>query len=340
MNELKRNTTLSRLFVRPKEQLNKINISDAELLRLDETNSIMAISTDIICEEIEFGLYSDPYHMGWMAVMVNATDICAVGALPKYLLLNETFNRSLSQEFISLIQKGIADACKSLGIFVIGGDTNYSNYTAIGGTAIGFVSQGSKYVVRVGLGIGDVIFTTGNIGAGNFYGLAKLLGTSLMEPFYPNPREECVRLISKYASGSIDTSDGLFTSLYTLMTLNNVGVQIERSVYLAMPPNLMEFCKEKDFSPLLFMAGIMGEYELVFTVARATVTAFLEEARSKNVAVHEIGRITDSSALSFVSEAGLRIIDMEAISELSESLKGDLLLYVDSLQKILTRNSN
>ena len=71
-------------------QLNRLQEADAELIRLPGTTAVVALKTDAIVEEIETGLYADPWLLGWMAVTVNASDLAAVGAEPVGVLLNET----------------------------------------------------------------------------------------------------------------------------------------------------------------------------------------------------------------------------------------------------------
>lgn len=67
-------------FARSHLQCNQRHESDAELIRLPGSRSVLALTTDAISEEIESGLYADPYLIGWMTVMVNASDLAAVGA--------------------------------------------------------------------------------------------------------------------------------------------------------------------------------------------------------------------------------------------------------------------
>lgn len=84
MTGLLENNFFARLtssFQRSPQQINHLNESDSELLRLDN-DSILAITTDCIVEEIETGLYDDPYLIGWMLVVVNLSDLAAVGARP------------------------------------------------------------------------------------------------------------------------------------------------------------------------------------------------------------------------------------------------------------------
>ncbi len=81
---------LARTFRRSPCQMNRWNESDAEIIRLGDTGVTLAITTDSIVEEIASGLYEAPYVIGWMAAMVNFSDLAAVGAAPAGLLIAET----------------------------------------------------------------------------------------------------------------------------------------------------------------------------------------------------------------------------------------------------------
>src|SRR5512140_1768490 len=129
-------------------QVNALQESDAELINIPGTGSILAITTDSIIEEIETGLYSDPFLIGWMTVMVNASDLAAVGATPLGILLNETLPGELSEPFVSELQRGIKEACEVCGMPVLGGDTNRSASFQMGGTALG-IADGNTFMTRI-----------------------------------------------------------------------------------------------------------------------------------------------------------------------------------------------
>ncbi|MGD8867883.1 MAG: AIR synthase related protein, partial [Gemmatimonadales bacterium] len=90
--------------------LNGLCESDAELIRLPGTDMALALTTDAIAEEIAAGLYNDPYLIGWMVVMVNASDLAAVGAEPLGILLNETLPGVVDPAYVERLQSGIRNA--------------------------------------------------------------------------------------------------------------------------------------------------------------------------------------------------------------------------------------
>src|SRR5512141_3471353 len=88
---------LARSFRRSPGQVNRLNESDAEIVRLGTSDTRIAVTTDSIVEEIASGLYDDPRMIGWMAAMANFSDLAAVGATPLGLLVAETLPADLPE---------------------------------------------------------------------------------------------------------------------------------------------------------------------------------------------------------------------------------------------------
>ena len=64
------------------------------LIQIPGTSLVIAITTDSIVKELKTGLYSDPYTIGWMTVLANASDLAAVGPEPSGILISETLCKS------------------------------------------------------------------------------------------------------------------------------------------------------------------------------------------------------------------------------------------------------
>ncbi len=307
---------LTKSFLRSPMQLNKVHETDAEIIELENSPFNLAITIDTISEEIKTGLYSDPYQIGWMSVMVNMSDLAAVGASPLGIVISQILPKDISDDFLSKLQKGINDACKKCGTFVLGGDTNFGDELIISGCAIGTVEKG-KYLKRVGCKAGDKIYVTGKLGSGNAFAAQKLLfqdselsfRTSLRErnlkadkserflplvemtskdedvllEFFPSAKLEWRNILNKYSSSCIDTSDGVLSSLDQLMRLNNVGFKFRNDWNETLDqPSKILFSKHN--LPLwLLLAGEHGEFELLFSIPAENEKEFLNEANLLNL---------------------------------------------------------
>jgi thiamine-monophosphate kinase len=271
MQQIEENETIARLAAllpRRPAQLNKLSESDAELIRIPgTTGQVLAVTTDTIAEEIESGLYKDPYLIGWMTVMANLSDLAAVGAEPLGVLIAETLPRDASEEDLNALQTGIRDACMHTGAPVLGGDTNFSDRLHTTGTAIGIVSDG-RPMMRVQCKPDELLYCTGPLGTGNAFAALRVFGNSADGESHYRPMARIKEGISlrPYASVCMDTSDGLLASLDQLGRLNSCGFTLNESWEMRIAPNARGLASAGGLSPWMLLAGPHGEFELVFTV--------------------------------------------------------------------------
>ena len=324
-------------FKRSPWQKNGLQESDCELINLPGSNFIIALTTDSIVEEIERGLYSDPYMMGWMTVVVNLSDLSAAGAEPVGLLLNETLSRDLDAEFLHKLQGGIREACAEHGTYVLGGDTNFSSRMQMSGCAIGIIKDNS-IITRLGCKPGDYLFSTGKLGLGNSYAFLKMTGKdgdSLNPILYkPKARIKEGQLLRKYASSCIDTSDGLIAATDQLMRLNNVGFVFESEIDQFIHPETLKISMDTGIPSWMFLAGIHGEFELVFTVPFEKVVPFAAAAQKAGWEPVLLGKAVNGKELRIQIDNNCITVDTTLIRNLFDKTKGQIQEYIGELFKI------
>jgi thiamine-monophosphate kinase len=285
---------ISSQFRRSSIQINRLLESDAELLRLPD-GSVLAVTIDCIAEEIATGLYSDPAHIGWMTVIVNLSDLAAVGAIPLGLLLSESLPPDFSEEKLQALQGGIAAACAATGVFVLGGDTNDSKERQMGATAVGLIPKGEPIIMRKGASAGDVLYCSGPMGLGSAYAFSVLLDGGRQDiSFSPIPRLKEGVLVRQFGSCCIDTSDGFFHGLSNLLEVNPVGFKLDIPLSTMTHPAALGFSQVKQMPVWIFLAGPHGEFELLFTIPAKNEKGFLEEAEKMNWKPLRIGVCTAS----------------------------------------------
>lgn len=75
-------------FTRHPDQLNRLSEADAEIISFKHrTSDFLILKIDGLYEELQQGLYEDPYLIGWMSITVTISDIAAVGANPFGVLM-------------------------------------------------------------------------------------------------------------------------------------------------------------------------------------------------------------------------------------------------------------
>jgi len=322
---------LTHALPRSARQLNGVRESDAELVRLPG-GLVLALTTDAIAEEIETGLYAEPELIGWMTVLVNASDLAAVGAEPLGILLNQTLTPDLDGRFLDALQNGIAQAAEACRLPVLGGDTNFGRRLQVAVAAVGTVE--GEPITRLGCRPGDRLFASDLLGLGGAYALARLSGdtaTADSLDYRPQPRLAEGRLIRRHASCCMDTSDGAIPTLDELMRLNDVGFRIEPSLSAILDPAALAVCAAAGLPEWTLLAGPHGEFELIFTVPQSSHRLFLHEARMIGWRPVELGFVEEGSGLGLPSPEGHRVIDTLRVRNLFTEVNGDVRAYVSQL---------
>jgi thiamine-monophosphate kinase len=340
LNEILENSSIENLvkiFSRSPLQQNLLHESDAELIHLPGTNITLAITIDSIVEEIEAGLYTDPYLIGWMTVMVNASDLAAVGAEPLGILINETLLSDSNDDFITKLQRGIEDACLECNMHILGGDTNFSSRMEMTGCAIGYISEDPP-ITRLSCKPGDYLFLSDNPGLGSAYALKQLKNDLLSEPFsltyQPKSRLREGQLLRKFATCCMDTSDGVFAALDQLMRLNNVGFRIELELENFLHADALSICRSAQIPLWLMLAGHHGEFELVFTVSSNNVDNFLESVQQIYWEPILIGEVSEDTNIRILYNNEMVPIDTGYIRNLFVELHGDVQEYIKQLLEL------
>jgi thiamine-monophosphate kinase len=335
LNEIIENSNISKIascYKRSPLQVNKIHESDSEIIKLNE-DIYLAITTDSISEEIETGLYDNPWLIGWMAVTVNLSDIAAVGAKPLGLVISQIIPDSTDETFIKRLSEGISDACEEYGTYVLGGDLNSGNQLIITGTATGIIENGN-ILTRNGIKEGDVLFISGKAGIGNAYGLNKFSSTSgLTINYKPKARIKEGILLREFASACMDTSDGVISTIDQLSRINNNGFAFNSYENLLDSETIKvsEFYK---FPSWLFLAGQHGEFELIFSIPKKRIGDFIQKAEEINWHPLELGTATKKGTITLPLYNKTAELDTCYIRNLFNSVNGDKSLYITKILQL------
>ena len=323
-------------FRRSPLQKNGLQESDAELISLPGSDIVLAITTDGIVEEIERGLYTDPYMIGWMCVVVNLSDLAAVGADPIGILLNETIPPDLDEDFLSHIQNGIRQACEDHRVHVLGGDLNFSSSMQMSGTALGMINDG-PLMTRIGCKPGDHLFASGKLGLGSSYAFLKLKGkpeSQLPKVSYkPKARLAEGIVLRNYASACMDTSDGFIATLDQIMRLNSTGFTADMELEKFIHPEALQVSRDADIPTWMMLAGPHGEFELIFTIPPSKLDNFLKDAGLIDWEPIRLGELTEKQKILFLDNNRYIPVDTARIRNLFHKVHGDIEEYITQLFK-------
>ena len=324
--------TITSSFIRSPDQKNELLGSDAEIIRLKD-GTYLAVTVDSIVEEIAVGLYSNPYLIGWMTVMASISDLAAVGAKPLGILLMENIPSDYPADQLQLIQKGIHEACCESGTFVLGGDTNSSTELHLGAVAIGIIED-ENLVSRLGCRENDLLLISNPMGLGMGFALTQLFYTKYTLPYKPSSNLLRGQMIRKYATSCIDTSDGFIPAICNLMELNNVGFSINKRFDEFINKQVIEIAQKVNVPNWFFLAGPLGEFELVFTISPSKLDKFIAKASEIDWTPSIIGSVIKKPELQCTINGKFISLDGFAISNLFIESGGDPKIYMQELFKL------
>ncbi|MFT4060229.1 MAG: thiamine-phosphate kinase [Legionella sp.] len=264
---------------------------DAACLRIADGMSLL-VSTDTLVANVHFLAQWAPYDIAYRSVMVNVSDIAAMGAQPCWVTLALTLPE-MNADWLSEFARGLNDALGQFNIALVGGDTTHGPLS-ITLTIFGQVPHGQE-LRRRGAKPGDVIFVSGMIGAAAL--AVKLLDVQdidaknkaeLMQKLLsPKPRVDLSNYLRATASAAIDISDGLSADLNHLCVASGVGAYLDAQA-IPLHPLISKYCAEKAID-LALTGG--DDYELCFTVPEGKVAALMTALKKAELICYPIGVI-------------------------------------------------
>jgi thiamine-monophosphate kinase len=190
----------------------------------------LVLTHDMIAEGVHFLSTDPPASVGWKLVTVNLSDLAGKGAEPVAALMGMSLagDGEWEEKFLS----GIAAACETYGIALVGGDTIALPLGAprvFGLTAIG---RGEPVPARSGGQPGDALWLVGLIGDASA-GLDALRDDPqaegpLVEAYRrPVPQLAAGRELAPHAHAMMDVSDGLLLDASRLCKASGCGAEID-----------------------------------------------------------------------------------------------------------------
>lgn len=311
---------------------NDIEITQPETLKgigddaavLDFKDKKVVVSTDLLVEGVHFDLaYMPLKHLGYKAVVVNLSDICAMNARPVQITVSLAVSNRFPLEALTELYDGIKLAARAYKVDIVGGDTTSSQKgMIISITAIG-EAEANDITYRNGAGESDLLVVSGDVGA-SYMGLQVLEREKQVFQVNPNNQPDLdaysylierqlkpeartdVREILKgleiKPTAMIDISDGLSSEILHLCKQSGVGCNLYEEK-IPVDPALINTCEE--FNVDITTVAINGgeDYELLFTIK---MDDFEKIKHNPNFTV--IGHMTqESEGISLITRANTKI---------------------------------
>jgi thiamine-monophosphate kinase len=206
----------------------------------------LVVTTDVLVEGLDFtAALSEPEDWGWKAVVANLSDLAAMGAEARWLVLALTVPESTPVATLERVYAGVGEACRAFGAALVGGDVSGGPALSLAVTALG---EAERAVPRSGARPGDRLCVTGPLG-GAAAGLALLqsadpAAADLLRRFpglaaahrRPVPALAMgLALVRAGASAMIDVSDGLAGDALHLAEASGTGLEVHDSAVPLAP---------------------------------------------------------------------------------------------------------
>ena len=271
-----------------------IGIGDDGAVIQPSSDKNLIVTTDTSISGIHFPVNSEASDIGYRAVVVNVSDIAAMGGNAKWMTLALTLN-VFDHSWLDRFSKGLFEAAKEYGISLIGGDTTRGKDNVITIQMIGEVNPDEE-ITRDKAKEGDLIFVTGTIGDAAA-GLDQFVShesknTYLMKRFFrPSARIEIGQALKNIASSAIDISDGLYADAKKLLKASGLGGHLKID-QIPLSDQIIKLYNENMIYDFALSGG--DDYELLFTAPADCLLKIQRIANQLNKRITIIGEVENS----------------------------------------------
>ena len=260
---------------------------DCAVLPIDGDEALV-FTSDMLNEGVHFLTdKSIAFQIGYKSLMVNISDVAAMGATPVATLLSLALPKERIGEWTEEFMRGYKKASQKYGVKLVGGDTTKSQSgLCISVTAIGRAPM-ANIKRRSAAKVGDVIMVTGKLGA-SAAGLRNVLDGRLttknakihLQPEAQVREGEWLGVQSE-VHAMCDISDGIASDLQHILDRSRKGaVIVESRVPIARGAT--------------FHDAICGgeDYELLFTVDKRKAESLSQRFEAEfGRPLYNIGRV-------------------------------------------------
>jgi len=245
------------------------------------------LSTDMLVEGVHFDLtYTPLKHLGYKAVAVNVSDICAMNGKATYVTVSIAVSNRFSVEALEELYLGINLACQHYNVDLVGGDTSSSlSGLVISVSVLGEVNK-NKVTFRSGAKPNELLVVTGDLGAA-YFGLQllkrekEIFGENpnvqpdlsghdyaLMRQLKPEAPVKYLQILEELSitpTSMIDISDGLSSEALHISKASNVGISLHEDK-IPIDYTIMNLASEFNLNPISYALSGGEDYELLFSI--------------------------------------------------------------------------
>jgi thiamine-monophosphate kinase len=262
---------------------------DAAVLRPTPGRALVA-TTDSLVLDRHFTADWSPADIGHLALAVNLSDLAAMAATPRWVLLSLTLPEA-DEHWLEGFLDGFLALAERFETVLVGGNIS-SGPLNIGVQLLGEVEP-ERLVDRSGARPGDLLAVTGSLGDA---AAALLLGDAaapaLRERLHrPEPRVAAGLALGAHVRAMLDVSDGLLADLGHLLD-KGLGAEVELERLPASPALARAFGPGPERWQLQAAGG--NDYELLVVLAPEDLDRARGDCAKLGLELSLVGRISAS----------------------------------------------
>ena len=278
----------------------KLGVGDDGAIIHNDPAKNLVVATDTLVSGVHFPADSSPCDIGYRSVVVNVSDIAAMGGKPEWMTLALSL-RETNPEWLKGFSKGLFLASDEYSLNLIGGDLTKAEQNIITIQMIGEVDTDAQ-LLRSNAQPGELLFVSGTLGdaAAGLEQFEKKVALNqynqyLIERFFrPTARVDIGQAIMDYASSSIDISDGLIGDLKKIMSASDVGALINIED-IPLSKEMLKIYDPKKSQAFALSGG--DDYELLFTASAENLSKIMDISKEIDQKITHIGNITENKNL-------------------------------------------
>jgi hydrogenase maturation factor len=298
---------------------------DAAVVRLTPGKCVVASTDPVTLAGNGVGRY---------VVHINANDVAARGAVPRWFLVSMLFPVETEGALVESAFGDILEACDAMNIVVVGGHTELTRAVSkpvLIGTMLGEVDEGGM-VRTAGARVGDAILLTKAIG---LEGSAIVAAGELGASFSPDLRRRAMELLDdpgisivREALAAVGTrlvhcmhdvtEGGLANAIHDIATAAEVGM-ILREEAIPVREETRLICGTSRIDPM----GLISSGALILTCAPTDAGVVCNAIRGVGIEVALIGSVVERAA-------GVRLRGIDGGERILERFPCDELVRIHS----------
>ncbi len=269
----------------------------------------LLFTVDTLVEGRHFLRWYPPDSVGWKLVSVNVSDIAAKGGRPLFGMITLALPKDIELSYVEELYKGINQALDFYNFDLLGGNTTSSNLIMLDFPTVG---HAKRLVFRDKSRVGDYIYVSPYLGD-SLAGLELLLERKrnykpyeqrlIEKHLRPTARLDLAPVVEKYATASMDISDGFISDLRKMLKNLSAEIYLEE---IPLSEELKTYCLQRKKDPLYYALKGGEDYQLLIT-SKEDLTKF---------GLKKVGKITAPDGGKIIDARSGKVISIEGFDHL------------------------